>query len=56
MIGLLVAHTLEGVELLDLGLLLGSVAVADGNIHSILQCTAVYTANGDTTSIRAVIE
>ena len=26
MIGLLVAHTLEGVELLDLGLLLGSVA------------------------------
>ena len=32
MIGLLVAHTLEGVELLDLGLLLGSVAVADGNI------------------------
>ena len=56
MIGLLMTHTLEGVELLDLGLLLGSVAVTDSNVHAVLQCTTVNTTYGDTTCIRAVIE
>ena len=55
-VGIHVAHTLEGVKFLDFGLLLGSVAVADGNIHAVLQCTAMYTTYGDTTCIRAVIE
>ena len=56
MIGLLMAHTLEGVEFLNLGLLLSTIAVADSNVHAVLQCTTVYTTYSDTTCIRTVVE
>ena len=56
MVGLLVSHTFESVEFLDLSLLLSSVAMADSDIHTILQGTTVNAAHCNTTRIRAVIQ
>ena len=56
MVCLLMTHTLEGMEFLDLGLLLATVTMADSYVHTILQSTTVYTTYGDTTGVRAIIK
>ena len=55
-IGTYVAHALEGVELLDLGLLHGTIAMGNGNLHAILQRATMYATHGDTALIAGVIE
>ena len=50
------SNALECVKLLDLCLLLSSVTMADGDVHSILKCATVNTTNGDTTCIARVVE
>ena len=52
----LVADTLKGVQLLDLGLLLGAVAVADGDVHAVAQRAAVDTAHSDAACVVAIVE
>ena len=56
LVGLLVTHTLKGMQLLDLGLLLAAVAVTDGDVHTIAQHATMHAAHGDTTRIAAIIE
>ena len=50
------AHALEGVKLLDLGLLHGAVAVSYGDIHALADGAAVHTAHGDAAGIVGVVE
>ncbi len=51
-----VGDALEGMQLLDLRLLLRAVAVAYGDIHAILKRATMHTTHGDTTRITAVIQ
>ena len=50
------SHTLEGMKFLNLGLLHRSVAMADSNIHTILEYTTMNTTYGDTTSVVTIVE
>ena len=50
------SDTLESVKLLDFSFLGAAVAMANGNVHAILQYTAMHTTHGDATRIVAVIE
>ena len=52
----LASHTLEGVDLLDLRVLLRAVAVADGDGHALADGTAVYTSHGDAAGIVRIVE
>ena len=56
MVCLLVAHTLEGVKLLDTCLLLCAVTMADGHVHAVEQGAAVNTSHSDTARVRAIVE
>ena len=49
-------HSLENMEFLDPGLLQRTVAVTDGNLHAVLQLTAVYTTHGDTALVTGIVE
>ena len=51
MVRFLVPHTLESVEFLDFRAFLCAVAVTDGDVLSVFQCAAVYTAYGDASCI-----
>ena len=51
-----VSHTLKGVQLLNLSLLHGAIAVCNGYLHAILQGATVYTTYGDTTLIARIVE
>jgi len=55
-IGLLVTHTLEGVQLLDFCLLLRAIAVADGDVHAIANRTSVDTSHSNTSCVAGVIQ
>ena len=46
-----VGNTLEGVQFLNLRLLLTAVPMTDGNIHSVGECTTMNASNGNATRI-----
>ena len=50
------ADALKGMELLDLGALLGAVAVANNDVHAIGELATMHAAHGDTAGIVAIIE
>ena len=56
MVATLVRDTLEGMQLLDLIFFKRSVAVANGDVHTILERTSVHTADSDTSCIRTIVE
>ena len=56
LIRLLATHAGEGVNLLDLGALLASVAVHDGHVHTLAQGATVHTAYGNTAGIVGVVQ
>ena len=56
LLGMYMSHTLKGVQLLNLSLLHGAIAVCNGNLHAILQGATVYTTYGDTTLIARIVE
>ena len=56
MVSLLVPHTLECMQLLNLRLLRRAVTMADSNIHTILERTAVYTSHGYAARVGAIVQ
>ena len=50
------SHAVEGMELLDLGLLHRTVTMGNGYLHAVLQLTAMYTAHGDTACVGAIVQ
>ena len=50
------AHTLEGVEFLDLRLLERAITMGDGHLHTVLQRTTMHATHGDAALITRVVE
>ena len=50
------SHAFKSVQFFNLGLFLTSVAVADGDIHAVFQCSAMHAAHGDASRVVAVVE
>ena len=51
-----VSHAVEGVQLLDLGLLRRTVAMAECDLHAVLQYATVHAAHGNTARIARIVE
>ena len=49
-------HAVEGVQLLDFGLLHRAVAVGNGHLLAVLQLAAVHAAYGDTAGIARIVQ
>ena len=55
-ISLLMSHTLKGMQFLDSCAFLWTITVTNSNILSVLQCTTMYTTNGDTSCIAWIVQ
>ena len=56
LVSALVTHTIKGVELLNLGLLHRTIAMGNGDLHTVLEGAAMYATHGDTACVRAIVE
>ena len=55
-VGTLMAHTVEGMQFLDLRLLHRTVAVGNGHLLAVLQLATMYASYGDTACIARIVE
>ena len=54
--GLHMTHPLKGMEFLDAGLLARTIAMGNGDIHTLGEDATVYTSHGDTSGVTAVVQ
>ena len=55
-IGAYMPHALEGMQLFDLRLLHRTVTMSDGQLHAVLELSAMHTSHGDATLIARIVE